>query len=88
MVKRGKGPPPTYSIGLAAIAWYLGQMQKDGRQRDREIDAWAASLRETNRELAESSRRWAESRQQLAENTHMLGQLLEQQRQARPHPSR
>ena len=76
-----------YGIGLAAIYWHLWDMKKYSQRRDREIDAWAASLRETNRKLAESSRGWAESHQRLAENTRMLGQLLEQQRQARSHPS-
>lgn len=76
-----------YGIGLAAISWHLWDMKKYGQRRDREIDAWAASLRETNRNLTESSQGWAESHQRLDDNTCMLGQLLEQQRQARLHPS-
>ena len=51
-----------YAIGLAAIYWQLWQMKKYGQQRDREIDAMAAGLRE-------------------------VGHRLEQQLQARPHPS-
>ena len=43
-----------YSIGLAAIFWHLREMGKDSQQRDRAIDAMAASLDETNRKLAES----------------------------------
>ena len=46
-----------YAIGLAVIYWQLWQMKKYGQQRDRAIDAWAASLRETTRELEERLRR-------------------------------
>ena len=62
-----------YGIGLAAIYRHLWKMKKYGQRRDREIDAWAASLRETNRKLAESGQR--------------LGRVLAETRQARAHPS-
>lgn len=55
-----------YAIGLAVIAWQLWQMKKYGHQRDREIDAMAARLRESRRTLAESGRRLG---QVLAETT-------------------
>ncbi len=71
-----------YGIGLAAIYWHLWDMKKYGQRRDREIDAWAASLRETNRKLAESV---AENGHRLAESPRRLGQQLEQSRQARLH---
>ena len=73
-----------YGIGVAAISWHLWDMKQYGQRRDREIDAWAASLRETNRKLAESV---AENGRRLAESTRRLGQQLEQSHQARPHLS-
>ena len=73
-----------YAIGLAVICWQLWQMKKYGQRRDREIDAMAARLRETNRKLRESTR---EMEAKLTESTHRLGQQLAQQRQAHPHPS-
>ena len=55
-----------YTIGYAVIAWQLWQMQQDGQQREREIDAMAARLGASNHALEESTRRLG---QVLAETT-------------------
>ena len=41
-------------IGHTVIGWQLWQMQKSWWQREREVDAMAARLRETNREVEEA----------------------------------
>ena len=53
-----------YGIGRAVLFWHLREMGKYGQQRDREIDALAARLHETNRQLAESTRQLGQQREQ------------------------
>ena len=73
-----------YGIGVAAIHWHLWELKKYGRQRDREIDAMAARLRETNREIEE---RLEKVGRELEESTRRWGQLPEPPRPARLNPS-